>query len=237
MKEQIQKAHKKLIKLNEDYATLVKKHGKLEFTPKMERSPYESLVRSIAYQQLHANAARSILGRMMAHANGKKMEDPKRKITGITPAEAVELPFPSPDQVLKLSEETMRSFGFSASKTKSIKDIALKTKEGIIPNTAQLTGLTDQEITERLTQAFGVGPWTVQMMLIFQMGRLDVWPVNDFGVQAGFKFFYSKRKHPKPKDLQKVGSHWAPYRTLAALYFWKETDSRKKKPTPSQSKA
>jgi DNA-3-methyladenine glycosylase II len=237
MNKEIQKAHKKLMVQSEDYAALVKKHGKLEFTPKIERSPYESLVRSIAYQQLHANAARSILGRMMASVNGKKMEDLKNKVTGISAAEAVLLPFPEPKQILKLSDDKMRSFGFSASKTKSIKDIALKTKEGIIPGTDVLIQLSDQEIVDRLTQAFGVGPWTVHMMLIFQMGRLDVWPVNDFGVQAGFKNFYRKRLHPKPKDLQKAGVRWAPYRTLAALYLWKEADSRKKKPTPSQSKS
>lgn len=227
MKGKILKAHRELLDLNSDYKKLVAKHGVIKFTPRLERSPYESLVRSIAFQQLHGNAARTILGRLMAHTNKVLMADPKRGLEGMSAAEVVELPFPEPAQLLKIQESKFREFGFSASKTKAIRDIALKRKQGIIPDSDQLQELDDREIIERLTQAYGVGPWTVQMMLIFQMGRLDVWPVTDFGVQAGFKHFYRKRVHPKPKDLVKVGEQWQPYRTLAALYLWREADAQK----------
>lgn len=236
MRGKILKAHVELQKQSPDYQKLVEKHGKITFHPKVERSPYESLVRSIAYQQLHGNAARSILGRLMAYANGLKMQDIKAGTAGLSPQEAVELPFPEPKTLLKINEEKFRSFGFSASKTKSILDIALKAKQGLIPSAAELAKMSDSEIIERLTLPFGVGPWTVQMMLIFQMGRLDVWPTTDFGVQAGVRAFYRKRQHPKPKDLTKIAGRFAPYRTLAALYLWQEADSQKKKPTASQSK-
>jgi 3-methyladenine DNA glycosylase/8-oxoguanine DNA glycosylase len=227
LKGQILKAHRELLDVNSDYKRLVEKHGLIKFTPRLERSPYESLVRSIAFQQLHGNAARTILGRLMAHTNKVRMADAKSGAKGLSAEEVVELPFPEPAQLLKIQESKFREFGFSASKTKAILDIALKRKQGIIPEVDELVSLSDLEIIERLTQAYGVGPWTVQMMLIFQMGRLDVWPVTDFGIQAGFKHFYRKRLHPKPKDLQRIGEQWKPSRTLAALYLWREADSQK----------
>lgn len=198
------KACRHLARKNADFPLLKKRHGKLAFEPMHMRSPFESLVRAIAHQQLHRNAADAILGRL---------------INRFLPAS-----FPSPQNLLDLSVDDFRLCGFSGSKTKSIKDIARKTLDGVVPSGAEIVSMSDDEIVERLTQIYGVGRWTVEMLLIFQLGRLDVWPVDDFGIKKGFQVFKRKRQMPVKKHLHAYGSEWQPYRTVAALYFWKEAN-------------
>lgn len=186
---------------------LFARHKGFKFTPKMERVPFESLVRSIAHQQLHGKAAETILARMRALFPDKD--------------------FPTPEDLIKINPEKLRACGFSQSKIKSIKDIAEKTISGVVPSARAIVSLPNDEIIERLTEIYGVGRWTVEMLLIFQLGRLDVWPVDDFGVRKGYQIWKKKREMPSAKDLKKVGKQWEPYQTILSLYLWKEADLAK----------
>jgi len=180
---------------------------KLEHEP--WRSPFQSLVLAVAHQQLHATAAGNILGRF------KKLF-PKRR-------------FPKPEDVAKVTDEQLRACGFSFAKIAAIRDIAAKTLDGTIPSSRQIEKLGDEEIIEHLTEARGVGRWTVEKLLIFQLGRKDVLPVDDFGVRSGFRIAYKKREMPKPKALLKFGERWRPHGTTAAWYLWRAADGAKKK--------
>ena len=166
--------------------------------------PYESLVSAIAHQQLHAAAARSILARFVsAFGNGA---------------------FPAPDIVLARSDEQLRTVGLSFSKIAALKDLARKTLEGIVPDRDTLVKLEDAQIVERLTEVRGIGRWTVEMMLMFQLGRPDILPVDDFGVRAGFQYTYGLRKMPAPKVLALYGERWGPHRSAAAWYLWRAVE-------------
>ena len=137
--------------------------------------------------------------------------------------------FPKPEDLAKVSDEQIRACGFSFAKIKSIRDIAEKTLSGVIPSSRQIVKLSDDEIVTRLTEVRGVGRWTVEMLLIFQLGRLDVLPADDFGIRSGFRFAYKKREMPKPKELLAFGEKWKPHRTTAAWFLWCAADAAKKK--------
>ncbi|HEX7570568.1 MAG TPA: DNA-3-methyladenine glycosylase 2 family protein [Verrucomicrobiae bacterium] len=190
-------------------ARLIREVGlcKLEHEP--WRSPFQSLVQAVAHQQLNGTAANTILTRF------KKLF-PKRR-------------FPKPEDLAKVTDEQIRACGFSFAKIAAIRDIAAKTLDGTIPSSRQIEKLTDEEIIERLTEARGVGRWTVEMLLIFQLGRKDVLPVDDFGVRNGFRLAYQKREMPKPKALLKFGKRWRPHATTAAWYLWRAVDAARKK--------
>lgn len=204
-KSEFNKAKRVLAARDPSLKRLLARH-KLSFEPQMQRSPYESLVRAIAHQQLHGKAAETILGRMLDLF-------PKEK-------------FPAPESILKLSPVKLRSCGFSNSKVKSIRDIAQKTLDGLVPTSKEIHKLTNDEIISRLTEIYGVGRWTVEMLLIFQLGRLDVWPVDDFGVRKGFVVWKKKRDLLKPKDLARFSKDFAPYQSVVALYLWREADAK-----------
>jgi DNA-3-methyladenine glycosylase II len=188
---------------------LIREHGPCKLEHEPWRSPFQSLVLAVAHQQLHATAAGNILGRF------KKLF-PKRR-------------FPKPEDLAKVTDAQLRACGFSFAKIAAIRDIAAKTLDGTIPSSRQIEKLGDEEIIERLTEARGVGRWTVEMLLIFQLGRKDVLPVDDFGVRSGFRVAYKKREMPKPKDLLKFGERWRPHGTTAAWYLWRSADGAKKK--------
>ena len=171
--------------------------------------PYEALVRSIAYQQLHGNAARAILARFVA----------------LHPDHA----FPPPAQVLSTSDEAMRVCGFSASKTAAIRDIAAKAAEGVVPTRRAAARLSDAALIERLTVIRGVGRWTVEMLLMGTLGRLDILPVDDFGVREGYRVLHGLDAQPKPRELAAIGEMWAPYRSVASWYLWRAADLAKVK--------
>ncbi len=173
------------------------------------RSPFQSLVQAVAHQQLNGTAAETILTRF------KKLF-PKRK-------------FPKPEDLASVTDEQIRACGFSFAKIKAIRDIAVKTLDGTIPSSRQIDKLGDAEIIDRLTAARGVGRWTVEMLLIFQLGRKDVLPADDFGVRNGFRIAYQKRAMPKPKALLQFGQRWRPHGTTAAWYLWRAADAAKKK--------
>ncbi len=198
-----------LLKKDPSLKALFKRHHPLDFEPQLKRSPYESLVRAIAHQQLHGKAAETILGRMLALF-------PKKK-------------FPTPQDLVDIKPETLRACGFSNSKVKSIQDIARKTLDGIVPDKKAIQKMSNEEIVERLTQIYGVGRWTVEMLLIFQLGRLDIWPVDDFGVRKGYCVWKKKKTMLTAKEIKVFGAKWNPYETVVALHLWREADLAKKK--------
>ncbi len=123
--------------------------------------------------------------------------------------------------MLAASDEKLRAVGFSRAKVASLKDIAAKTVEGLVPDTKALAKLDDAEIIERLTAIRGVGQWTVEMLLIFKLGRRDVLPVDDYGVRKGFAVTYRKTDLPKPGELFAHGERWRPFRSVASWYLWR----------------
>jgi DNA-3-methyladenine glycosylase II len=202
-------AHRHLSKRDPVLRRLIREHGKCDLTPEKRRSPFQSLVQAVAHQQLNGTAANTILTRF------KKLF-PSRK-------------FPRPEDLAKVADAQIRACGFSFSKIKSIRDIAAKALDGTIPSSRQIVKLPDDEIIARLTEVRGVGRWTVEMLLIFQLGRPDVLPVGDFGVRTGFRVAYKKRAMPEPKELLEFGEKWKPHRTTAAWFLWCAADAAKKK--------
>jgi 3-methyladenine DNA glycosylase/8-oxoguanine DNA glycosylase len=130
--------------------------------------------------------------------------------------------------VLKTPDRKLRAAGLSRSKVAAIKDLAAKTIDGTVPSVRVLARMGDEEIIERLIQVRGIGRWTVEMLLLFDLGRPDVWPVDDYGVQKGFAKTFGKRKLPTPKQLLKHGKRFAPHRSVAAWYFWRALDAPEK---------
>ncbi|MGH8204927.1 MAG: DNA-3-methyladenine glycosylase family protein [Steroidobacteraceae bacterium] len=185
-------------------AQLVRRAG--PWVPRAERGvgAYEALVEAVAHQQLTGKAARTILGRFYALYGADCCPEPARLVD-------------TPDS-------SLRGCGFSRAKAASLKDIAARALDGTILPRRALARMTDAAIIERLTAARGVGRWTVEMFLMFTLGRPDVLPVEDYGVCNGFRIAYGKRKLPKPKALAKFGERWAPYRTTASWYLWRAVD-------------
>lgn len=163
-------------------------------------NPYESLLHAVIHQQLSGKAADTILGRFLARVgNGG---------------------FPSPDAVLRASDALLREVGLSRPKAAYIRGIAEKALAGEIPSLEECKAMSDEDIIARLTTIKGIGRWTVEMLLIFNLGRPDVLPADDLGVQRGFKLSHGQRIMPNAKQLAHYGMRWAPYRTLATLYLW-----------------
>jgi DNA-3-methyladenine glycosylase II len=173
----------------------------------VKREPYEALVRAIAHQQVHGRAAEAILGRFLALFPGHD--------------------FPPAAQVLLTEPETMRACGFSAAKIAAIRDIAEKTVGGLVPSRRAAARISDETLIERLCAIRGVGRWTVEMLLIFTLGRTDVLPVDDFGVREGWRVAAGLEAQPKPKELAAIGEAWSPWRSIAAWYLWRAADAAK----------
>ena len=200
-------AHRHLSERDPLMRRLIREHGKCDLSPETRRPPFQSLVQAVAHQQLNGTAANTILARF------KKLF-PDRK-------------FPRPEDLAKVTDAQIRACGFSFAKIKSIRDITAKALDGTIPSSRQIVKLSDDEIIARLTEVRGVGRWTVEMLLIFQLGRPDVLPVDDFGVRTGFRLAYKKREMPKPKELLAFGEKWKPHRTTAAWFLWCAADAAK----------
>jgi DNA-3-methyladenine glycosylase II len=183
---------------------LIDRVGPCRLRPERRRAPYQSLVRAVAHQQLNGKAARTILSRFIA----------------LCPESA----FPTPADVQQLPIERLTAVGFSRAKAGYIKAIAQGALDGTLPATRSIARWSDEDIVERLTQIRGVGRWTVEMYLMFTLGRPDVLPVHDFGIRNGFAIVYRKRVLPKPADLLRHGERWRPYRTTASWYLWRAVD-------------
>jgi DNA-3-methyladenine glycosylase II len=186
---------------------LIHRIGPCGLAPERQTDPYEALVRAIAFQQLHGNAARAILGRFVALYPG--------------------IDFPTPAMVLATEPAAMRACGFSAGKIAAIRDIAAHAAAGVVPTRRAAARLSDAALIERLTAIRGVGRWTVEMLLIFTLGRPDVLPVDDFGVREGYRRLHGLDAQPKPKELGELGLIYAPYRSFAAWYLWRCADEGK----------
>ena len=186
---------------------VIREIGACTLRPERRRSPFESLVRAVAHQQLNGTAAETILGRFLALF-------PSRR-------------FPEPVDLAEVTDDAIRAAGFSRGKLAAIRDIAARSISGVVPTSRQIARLSDEEIVTRLTECRGVGRWTAEMLLIFKLGRPDVLPVDDFGVRQGFKVAYGLADQPKPKELLAYGELWAPYRTTAAWYLWRVADRAK----------
>lgn len=184
--------------------TLIGKVGPCVLRHDPKRSPFQSLVGAVANQQLNGKAAQTILNRF----------------TGLFPHRV----FPRPDDLVTISDDQMRACGFSRAKVASIRDIAAKTLAGVVPSPRRISRLSDDEIITRLTEVRGVGRWTVEMLLMFQLGRPDVLPADDFGVRNGYRLAFRLPELPKPKVVLERGERWRPYRSTAAWYLWRAVD-------------
>ena len=202
-------AHRHLAKHDPVMRRLIREHGKCSLEPETHRLPFQSLVMAVAHQQLNGTAANTILTRF------KKLFPGRR--------------FPRPEDLAGVTDAQIRACGFSFAKIASIRDIAAKTLAGVVPTSKQIVTLSDDEIIGRLTEIRGVGRWTVEMLLIFQLGRPDVLPADDFGVRNGFRIAYKKRDQPTVKELLAFGERWRPHRTTAAWYLWCAADAARKK--------
>jgi methylated-DNA-[protein]-cysteine S-methyltransferase len=175
------------------------------------QSTFAALAESIVYQQLTGKAAATIHGRLRALFLRKRV---------------------GPEALLALKDDALRGAGLSRGKVLALRDLAGKTLDGTVPSIRALHALEDDAIVERLVQVRGIGRWTVEMLLIFRLGRQDVLPVGDYGVRHGFKLAYGKRQMPSPKDLERHGERWRPFRSAASWYMWRAVDlARQKEPT------
>ena len=199
--EEFASAAAEIARLDPALGRLVRVLGPPALRPPLE-SYFAALVRSIAFQQLAGRAAAAIHGRFLSN-----FED------GL-----------SPEAVLALPESAFRSAGLSGAKTASIRDLASKSLDGTVPLDG-LEQLSDDEIVDRLSAVRGIGRWTAEMFLIFQLRRPDVWPVDDFGVRKGYAIAHGLEALPKPRELAALGEVYRPYRTVAAWYCWRANDT------------
>ncbi len=182
-------------------APLIKETEEFRIETDGSDSPYEILLEAIAYQSISGKAAATIFGRVKAlGANGRA---------------------PTPDEMLKLRKSALRKAGLSGAKVLAMKDLAKKTITGIVPSLEEAQKLSDEELVQRLVSVRGIGAWTVEMFLIFRLGRPDVLPIHDLGVKKGWAVTYGKRYMPKPNELLAFGERWRPYRTVASWYMWR----------------
>lgn len=193
------------------WAALIGRVGRPRLGIQRRRSPYEALLRAIAHQQLHGRAAEAILARFAA----------------LYP----DTDFPTPEQVLATPEAALRGCGFSGSKIAALRDVCARTLDGTVPSRRAAARLSDEALIERLTSVRGVGRWTVEMLLIFTLGRPDVLPVDDFGVREGYRLLYRLDAQPRPRAFAEIGRAWAPHRSIAAWYLWRASDEGKAGPT------
>jgi DNA-3-methyladenine glycosylase II len=203
-------------------AALIDRAG--PFTMQLDRSasPFESLLESILYQQLHSKAAATIHRRVREYFGGD----------------------PTPQQLISTPDEPLRAAGVSGNKIKAMKDLAARTIDGTVPSHAAINKMSDADIVERLTEVRGIGPWTVEMLLIFRMGRPDVLPVTDYGIRKGFALTFQRVPKtrpieaadlPAPDVVFKRGQRWAPFRSVASWYLWRACDLKKNTPPAGRS--
>ena len=183
---------------------LIARAGPFTMRPEPTQSLFAALVEAIVYQQLSGKAAATILGRVVA------LYRPRR--------------FPRPQDILDTPPERLRAAGLSAAKTLAVRDLAARTLDGTVPPMARVRRMTDEEVIERLTTVRGVGRWTVEMLLMFRLGRPDVLPLGDLGVRKGFARAFTRRVLSDPLVLSRRAERWRPYRSVASWYLWRALD-------------
>jgi DNA-3-methyladenine glycosylase II len=193
-------------------ASLIERAGPYTLLLKSQHSPFEALLEAILSQQLHGAAAKAILHKLL-------------KLFGDI--------HPSPELLLAQPDDALRACGLSRNKMLALQDLARKTLDGTVPGLTQIRRLSDEEITARLTAVRGVGPWTVEMLLMFRLGRPDVLPVSDYGVRKGFALTFARLPKTRPFDTSMLadpkvmlrrGERWRPWRTVASWYLWRACD-------------
>jgi 3-methyladenine DNA glycosylase/8-oxoguanine DNA glycosylase len=172
--------------------------------PTRTQSLFAALLESIVYQQLSGKAAETILGRVVA------LFRPRR--------------FPRPEDLAVMPDARLRGAGLSRNKTAALKDLARHTLDGTVPSLARAHAMSDEELAERLTAVHGVGRWTVEMILIFRLGRPDVLPVSDLGIRKGFRRAFGMRRLPAAVTLIRRAERWRPYRSVASWYLWRAVE-------------
>jgi 3-methyladenine DNA glycosylase/8-oxoguanine DNA glycosylase len=197
-------AHAHLSRTDKLLERLISRIGEFRFKLDECDSVYESLLEAIVHQSIAGKAARVIFSRI--HALGSN---------GLCP---------TPQELVRVSTQKLRKAGLSHAKIAAVRDLAQKTIDGIVPTLAEAEKMSDQELVDRLISVRGIGAWTVEMFLIFRLGRPDVLPIHDYGVQKGFALTYRKKAIPKPKELLKFGERWRPYRTVASWYMWRAVE-------------
>ncbi len=199
-------------------AKLIARAGPFTVRLATQQSPFEALTESIIYQQLHGKAAAAIHARLIA---------------GFQPMPTLSPIHPTPQQILDVPTQELRAAGLSANKTLALRDLAAKTLDGTVPTLARIRRMSDQAIIDHLTQVRGIGKWTVEMMLIFRLGRPDVLPTTDYGVRKGFALTFQGLKPsakvtpdllPKPDVMERRAKKWAPWRSVASWYLWRACD-------------
>lgn len=207
------KAINHLKKVDPVMAEVIAAVGKCDLVPRADGTHFDAVMRAIIFQQLSGHAAGTIHRRFKDLFGGKD---------------------PTPKELLRTSDEKLRGVGLSGQKTRYLKDLATRVASGEFPIDT-LDALPDDGIIEALTAVKGVGRWTAQMFLMFRLGRPDVLPDLDLGIQKGVKRAYGLRKHPAPKRVAKIGAKWAPYRTIASWYLWRLLDTDKTVKVPRSS--
>lgn len=207
-----------LSRVDKQLGRIMAKSGPCRLQRETTQSIFDALFESIIYQQLNGKVAATILGRVKAlfPENTKRI----RTRRGLVEA------FPTPEQILNASDEHLRSAGLSRNKMLALRDLAAKTVDGTVPTVQRAHRMSDDELIERLTEVRGIGRWTVEMLLMFRLGRPDVLPVDDFGVRKGFAKMKKLAELPKPKELAAYGEKWKPYRSVAAWYMWRAAEMK-----------
>jgi DNA-3-methyladenine glycosylase II len=180
---------------------LIAQVGEFTMRPPPSQSLFAALMRSIVYQQLSGKAAATILDRTIRTCTSRS--------------------FPSPRELLQVPIDELRAAGLSAAKTAAVRDLAQKTLEGTVPSLARVRRMSDEEVVQRLTEVRGIGTWTVEMLLLFRLGRPDVFPIMDLGVRKGFGLVFRRGKLPEPRTMFRRGERWRPYRSIASWYLWR----------------
>jgi DNA-3-methyladenine glycosylase II len=188
--------------------------GEIELPLAKSKDPFYALMRSIAYQQLAGSAAKVIWGRVEALFDATR---------------------PTPQAVIVMRDEALRGAGLSRSKVASMKDIARKTIDGVVPTARSISRMSNEKIYERLREIRGVGPWTIEMLLIFTLRRQDIMPSTDYGVRKGVQILLGKRAVPSAKQVAKLAERWKPHRSTAALYLWRIADAGRAKAVKTTS--
>jgi DNA-3-methyladenine glycosylase II len=205
--QKLRAAERHLMKVDPRLAEVIRRARRCDLSLRRDFEPFSALTSSICHQQLHGKAAMTILGRLKDKV-GKG-------------------DWPTPAQVKAARMQTLRGCGLSRAKSLALKDLAAKVLDGTVPAAKVLHTLDEETIITRLTEVRGVGRWTVEMLLMFSLGRLDVLPVGDFGVRKGFSVLHKKKVMVTPKQLLEHGEKWRPYRTVAAWYLWRASEEGK----------
>ena len=202
--KEVDKAIRLLSACDPKLAKVIRRVGRCSLKAPRTFSVFGALLQSIVYQQLAGKAASAILGRVHAALGPGSL--------------------PTPEGVVGLPDSVLRQAGLSRSKLAAIRDLAEKTLAGQVPTLPQLRRMSDEEIIEKLIPIRGVGRWTVEMLLIFRLGRPDVLPITDYGVRKGFGLVFQRGKLPTPAQLVRRGERWRPYRSVASWYLWRALD-------------